>query len=117
MFFQKKSKIPGLSLGLESQAVPRILAVPKSSHGTQIPGTLGTGTKIVGTVPGFSALGLKSQGQKSLGLAVPSHAHSWAQLRITVGNLLIASTLENHSHPHRLLTDKLDTFLESSDNV
>ena len=57
--------------------VPRILAVPMSSHGTQIPGTLGTGTKIVGTVPGVSALGLKSQGQKSLGLAVPSHAHPW----------------------------------------
>ena len=31
----------------------RILAVPKSSHETQIPGTLGTGTKVVGTVPGF----------------------------------------------------------------
>ena len=29
----------GLFLGLESQAVPRILAVPKSSHGTQIFGT------------------------------------------------------------------------------
>ena len=44
-----------------------ILAVPKSSHGTQIPETLGTGTKIVGTVQGFWALGLKSLGQKSLG--------------------------------------------------
>ena len=51
--FSKNSEIPGLSLGLESQAVPRILAVPKSSHGTQIPGILGTGTEIVGTVPGF----------------------------------------------------------------
>ena len=51
--FSKNSEIPGLSLGLKSQVVPRILAVPKSSHGTQIPGTLGTGTKIVGTVPGF----------------------------------------------------------------
>ena len=47
-----ESEIPGLSLGLESQAVPRILAVPKSSHGTQIPGTLGTGL-----------LGQKSLGQ------------------------------------------------------
>ena len=33
--------------------LPRILAVPKSSHGTQIPETLRTGTKIVGIVPGF----------------------------------------------------------------
>ena len=39
-------------------------ALMKSSHRTQIPGTLGTGTEIVETVPGFRALGLKSQGQK-----------------------------------------------------
>ena len=58
--FSKNSEIPGLSLGLESQAGPRILAVPKSSYGTQIPGSLGTGTKIFGTVPGFRALELKS---------------------------------------------------------
>ena len=67
--------MPGLFLGLESQAVPRVLAVPKSSHGTRIPETLGTGTKIVATVPRLSALGLKSHGQRSLGMAVPSHAH------------------------------------------
>ena len=30
-----------------------------------------------GTVPGFPALGLKSQGQKFLGLAVLSLAHPW----------------------------------------
>ena len=60
---------------LESQTVQRILAVPKSSHGTQIPETLETGTKIVGTVPGFSALGQKFKGQTPLKLAVPSHAH------------------------------------------
>ena len=75
MFFPKIPKSRDCPMGLESQAVSRILAVPKSSHWAQIPGTLWTGTKIVGTVPGFSALGLKSQGQKSLGLAVPSHAH------------------------------------------
>ena len=40
-------------------------------------GTLGAGTKIVGTVPEFWAFGLKSQRQKLLGLAVPSHAHPW----------------------------------------
>ena len=47
--FSKNFEIPGPSLELESQAVPRILPVAKSSHGTQIPGTLGTGTKIFGT--------------------------------------------------------------------
>ena len=39
--------MPGLSLGLECQAVPRILAVPNSSHGTQIP-LLGLGWKSLG---------------------------------------------------------------------
>ena len=29
----------------------------------------------------------------------------------------LASILKNNSHPHRRLTDKLDTFLESSDNA
>ena len=29
----------------------------------------------------------------------------------------LASTFKNNFHPHRRLTDKLDTFLESSDNA
>ena len=29
----------------------------------------------------------------------------------------LASTLKNNSHPHRRLTDLLNTFLESSDNA
>ena len=45
--FSKNSKIPGLTLELESQAVP------KSSNGRQIPGTLGTASRIAETVPGF----------------------------------------------------------------
>ena len=32
-------------------------------------------------------------------------------------SLEVASTLKNNSHPHRRLTDMLDTFLESSDNA
>ena len=72
--FLEKFRNPGTVPGTR---VPRILAVPKSSHGTQIPGTLGTGTKILGIVQWFWALGLKSLGQKTLGLAVPSHAHPW----------------------------------------
>ena len=38
-------------------------------------GILSPGTQISASVPGFWALGLKSHGQKSLGLAVPSHVH------------------------------------------
>ena len=49
------------------------------AHGAKIPGTLGTGTEILGTVPGFWALGLKFLGKKFLGLAVPSRAHPWYQ--------------------------------------
>ena len=50
MFYRnKKSENPGLSLGLESQAVPRILAGSKSSYGTQIPGPVGPWQKILGT--------------------------------------------------------------------
>ena len=62
-------------MGLGSQTVPRILAVTKSSYGTQIAETVGTRTKISGTVRGFLVLRFKSQGQHSLGLAFPSHAH------------------------------------------
>ena len=85
MFFFQKFENPGTvqwdSIPKQSQQFCLSQSRPMG-HGTQIPGTLGTGTKIVGTVPGFSALGLKSQGQKSLGLAVPSHAHPYFQ-RIT----------------------------------
>ena len=47
--FQNPRTVPGTR-------VPRILAAPKSSHRTQIPGTPGIGTKMVGTVPGLWAL-------------------------------------------------------------
>ena len=58
------TEIPGLGTGI----------------GTASLGALGTGTNIAETVPGQKSMGqpnpkLKSQGQKSLGLAVPSHAH------------------------------------------
>ena len=43
--------VPGLGTGIKTDAL----------------GTLGSGTNIAGIVPG----------QKSLGLAVPSHAHPW----------------------------------------
>ena len=76
-----------------SQAVPRNLAAQKSSHGTQIAMTVGTRNKISGTVPGFWALGPKSQEQKSFGLAVPYHAHSWFKwIKIIITWILLLSS-------------------------
>ena len=71
----KNSEIPGLSHKTRVPSSSTNLAVPKSSNGTQIPGKVWTGTKIVGTVPGFWAVGLWSLRQISSGHAVPSQAH------------------------------------------
>ena len=71
-----------LGLGLGRNLLGRLGLGPShwekyswDSPGTQIPETLRTGTKIVGTVPGFLAMGLGSQRRKSFGLDVPSHGH------------------------------------------
>ena len=43
------------AMGLEPNAVPKFLAVQKSSHGQKMAETVGTGRKISGTVPRFKA--------------------------------------------------------------
>ena len=58
----------------ESQA---FFAVPSLSHGTQIPGTVGTWDRNSCVSLGQKSLGLESLGQKRLGLEVPSHADPW----------------------------------------